>query len=169
MTTRLKEILRFLVAGGSTTAFSYGIYLMLLFASVHYLTAYVVSFVAGVFWSYFVNSRFVFGRRLTVAGFLAFPLVYVVQLAAGAGAVHLAISIIGLPAWSGPLIAVVLTLPLTYASARWIIHRTSTPPSLAGVVAPGDMPDSTGGLANGALSAHTAQPTGEGEQHTGPL
>ncbi|MEG3193617.1 GtrA family protein, partial [Lysobacter sp. D1-1-M9] len=101
--------------------------LILLYLSVTHLIAYPVSFIVGVVWSYVVNSRFVFRRRPTVRGFTAFPIVYLVQLLLGTAIVHFSITVAGIPAWAGPLIAIIITLPLTYSASRWLIRKTSPP------------------------------------------
>ncbi len=123
--SRILEIARFVVAGGSTTIFSYAIYLGLLYLGVRYVVAYPVSFVAGVFWSYFVNSWFVFKRPPTWRGLAAFPLVYIVQLLFGTATVYVAVSWLGVRPWAGPLLAIAATLPLTYVLSRWLIRKTS--------------------------------------------
>lgn len=127
MKARVREIARFLVAGGSTTVISYAIYLALLYASVTHLIAYPVSFIVGIAWSYVVNSRFVFQRRPTLRGLGAFPIVYLGQLVLGTVIVHAAITLAGFPPWAGPLLAIVATLPLTYLASRWLIAKTSPP------------------------------------------
>lgn len=131
MNQRVLEIIRFVVGGGSTTVFSYAVYLALLQLSLAYMIAYPISFAAGVIWSYFVNSWFVFKRRPTIRGLIAFPIVYLVQLVLGTAVVYVAVSRIGLPAWAGPLVAIAATLPLTYVFSRLIITRTSTSSSAA--------------------------------------
>lgn len=126
MKFRALEITRFIVAGGSTTVFSYAVYLGLLHLSIAYIVAYPISFLAGIIWSYCVNTRYVFRRRPTLRGLMAFPLVYTAQLALGTAVVYIAVSALGVPAWSGPLLAIAATLPLTYVMSRWIIGRTSS-------------------------------------------
>lgn len=123
--TRAAEIARFVVAGGSTTIFSYAIYLGLLHLGVRYVVAYPVSFVAGVLWSYFINSWFVFKRPPTWRGLAAFPLIYAVQLVFGTATVYVAVSLFDVPPWAGPLLAIAATLPLTYVLSRWVIRKTS--------------------------------------------
>ena len=101
--------LRFLLAGGSTTAFSYFLYVM------------------GIAWSYSVNTVWVFRRRWTWRGLLAFPLVYVVQAGLSFVIFVLLIDRWSLPELLAPLATIVLMLPLTYLLGRAVIHRTSPP------------------------------------------
>ena len=115
---------RFLLAGGSTTAFSYGLYALLLL-SLHPKPAYALSYALGIVWSYSVNTVWVFRRKWTWRGLLSFPLVYVVQ----AGLSYLLFVLLldrwSLPALAAPLVTIVLMLPLTYVLGRFVIHRTS--------------------------------------------
>ncbi|MEO7013310.1 MAG: GtrA family protein [Dokdonella sp.] len=113
-------IVRFLLGGASTTAFSYAVYLLLLLW-LPYLVAYSVAFVAGVAWSYFANTLFVFRRRPTITRALAFPIVYLAQYLAGSLLLVVLIDYARVPETFAPLVVVVLTLPLTYVLSRWVI------------------------------------------------
>ena len=118
--------LRFLLAGGSTTAFSYFLYALFLLG-MGAKTAYALSYVMGIAWSYSVNTVWVFRRRWTWRGLLAFPLVYVVQAGLSFVIFVLLIDRWSLPELLAPLATIVLMLPLTYLLGRAVIHRTSPP------------------------------------------
>lgn len=137
---RLSKILsweksRYLVAGGSTTGFTYLLYALLLLR-MDAKPAYALSYVLGIVWSYFVNTVWVFRRKWTWRGLMSFPLVYLVQ----AGLSYLLFVLLldhwSLPALAAPLVTIVLMLPLTYLLGRFVIHRTSPPLSQP----PGDSP-----------------------------
>lgn len=115
---------RFLLAGASTTAFSYAVYfaLLQLFAP---KPAYAVAYVAGIGWSYVATARWVFGRRPTWRGLFAFPLVYAAQAVLSFGLFVLLIDWAGLHPLVAPLATVVLALPLTYVLGRAVVQRTS--------------------------------------------
>jgi putative flippase GtrA len=57
------RILRFLIVGGVSTAFSYGLYAFLLFLGVNYAVANLVALVTGILFSFKMQGRFVFGNR----------------------------------------------------------------------------------------------------------
>jgi len=117
---------RFVLAGGSTTAFSYLLYWGLL----QVLTpkpAYALAYVAGIGWSYIVTSAWVFRRAPTWRGLAAFPLVYAVQAAVSFGVFVLLIDLAGLPPLLAPLATVILAMPLTYLLGRAVVNRTSPP------------------------------------------
>ncbi len=120
---RLFEIARFLFAGTATTVFSYAIYLALLFV-LPYMVAYVISFAAGIVFSYFINTYFVFSRRFNWQSFLRFPLVYAAQLAINLGIVWLSVDRFGIRKEWAPLIAVAISIPVTYLMSRAIIKNS---------------------------------------------
>lgn len=126
---------RFILAGGSTTAFSYLLYaLLLMFLDPK--PAYALSYAIGILWSYSVNTLWVFRRTWTWRGLMSFPLVYLVQ----AGLSYLVFVLLldrwSLSALAAPLVTIVLMLPLTYLLGRFVILRTSPPLSHP----PGDFP-----------------------------
>lgn len=119
---RGREILRFLAGGASTTAVSYAAYLLLL-TRLSYVTAYAIAYAVGVAWSYFANTWFVFRERASLSRALAFPLVYAAQYLLGSLVLFALVDGLHVPAAFGPLLVVILTLPLTYVLSRRIIVR----------------------------------------------
>ncbi|HEY6943234.1 GtrA family protein [Dokdonella sp.] len=117
-------MLRFLAGGASTTAVSYAVYLGLL-ARMPYVAAYSIAYAVGIAWSYFANTWFVFRERASIGRALAFPLVYLVQYLVGSLLLFVLVDGLHVPAAFGPLVVVVLTLPLTYLLSRRIIVRGS--------------------------------------------
>lgn len=59
----VSRVLRFLGAGIVNTAFGYGVFAVLVLASVHPQVALVAQFGLGVIWNYSIHARFVFGVR----------------------------------------------------------------------------------------------------------
>lgn len=53
-------IVRFLVVGGISTLFSYGVYALLLFCGLNYAIANLAALVAGILFSFKTQGRFVF-------------------------------------------------------------------------------------------------------------
>jgi putative flippase GtrA len=111
------SIPRFLVAGAANTGLTYLAYLLLLQVTV-YRVAYSIAFVIGILASYLLNARFVFRRPASWRSFLQFPLIYAVQYLLGLLLVSLFIEWLGLTAWVAPLVALTLTIPLTYWLSR---------------------------------------------------
>jgi putative flippase GtrA len=118
------EKLRFLIAGATTTAFSYLLYLLLLLWLAP-MPAYVAAYVAGIVWAYSVNSLWVFGGRWTWAGLAAYPLVYAVQAVVSFSIFAVLIAKLHLPPAVAPLIAIAILLPINYVLGKRIIYHTS--------------------------------------------
>ncbi len=114
----------FLLGGLVNTGFSYAVYLLLnLYLS--YQVAYFLAYVAGVVFSYVVNSLLVFGVPLTWQRFLAFPLVYVVQYVSGALMLSLLVEMLGISKTWAPLVVTVALLPLTYLLSKLLLLRNT--------------------------------------------
>lgn len=114
--------LRFLIAGGSTTAASYALYLGLLALDLRAMPAYVVSYLAGIAWSYAINVLWVFRSRPHWRSFIRYPLVYVMQAAASILLFPLLLKL-GVARWAAPLVVTVVMLPATYLISRAIVRR----------------------------------------------
>jgi putative flippase GtrA len=110
---------RFLVAGLVNTGVTYALYLLLL-RLVAYRTAFSIAFVAGIALSYALNARFVFRRPATWASLVRFPLVYLAQYFGGLALVSMSVEWLAVPTWLAPIVALVVTIPLTYSLSRMI-------------------------------------------------
>ncbi len=121
-----RESLRYLIAGGFNTAATYAAYLLLL-PLMGYAAAYTVTYIAGIFLSYFLSARFVFRRPLNWRQALQYPLVYGVQYVLGIGFTALLVEGMEIDAAIAPAFVIVLTLPFTFVLSRWIIKRKADP------------------------------------------
>ena len=117
----LREKVRFVVAGGSTTLFSYALYAGLLFIDCPAGIAYAVAYVAGIAWSYVINSTWVFKTPMSIRGFLRFPLVYVIQAAASFALFHLLHKFMHVDTLLVPLLIAAVMIPLTYVVTRFLL------------------------------------------------
>ena len=111
------SIPRFLVAGVFNTALTYVVYVMLLHV-VSYPVAFTLAYVAGILVSYALSARFVFRRQASWRSFLRFPFVYLAQYLAGLLLVSLLVEWLAVPAWIAPIVALLVTIPLTYVLSR---------------------------------------------------
>lgn len=118
------EKVRFLVAGASTTAFSYAIYLLLL-QLLQPTPAYGVAYVAGIIWAYAINSVWVFRGAWSWRGLAAYPLVYLVQAVLSIMVFEVFRRHLPLPVELLPLVLIAVMLPVTYLLGRAIVRRTS--------------------------------------------
>ena len=115
-----KRFIVFIVFGGINTALTYGLYLGLLLV-VPYAIAYSLTFVAGIFLSYWLNATFVFRQPLRLKAALQYPAVYALQYIAGMIILYVGIEIFHISKAIAPLAAVALTIPLTYVCSRILI------------------------------------------------
>jgi putative flippase GtrA len=117
---------RYLAAGLLNTALTYVIYVLLLRIA-PYRIAFTVAFVLGILLSYALNARFVFARRAQWRSFVRFPLVYVGQYVAGLLLVSLLVEWAGIDSRVAPLVALAVTIPLTYLLTRAVFIGKETP------------------------------------------
>ena len=103
---------------------SYAIYLILL-RWIPYAFAYGVAYAAGIVWSYFSNTIFVFRHRPSIRRAALFPLVYVAQYLLGTALMFLLVEALHVPEKLAPLGVIALTIPLTYLLSRRIITGRS--------------------------------------------
>lgn len=111
------RIPRFLAAGVINTVLTYVLYILLLQVT-PYRVAFTIAFVLGILLSYALNARFVFARPAAWGSFLRFPFVYLGQYLAGLVIVSLLVDRLGVDARLAPLLALIVTIPLTYVLTR---------------------------------------------------
>lgn len=110
-------VVRFLLGGGLNTALTYLLYLALLLIF-EYWAAYTISYVFGIVLSYLINRKLVFRTAHSWTSALLFPAIYIVQYLLGLAVVHVWVKILDLPAPLAPLVAVAVTLPVTFVLSR---------------------------------------------------
>jgi len=88
-----------------------------------YQIAYLISYSIGILCSYLMNALFVFRRYLSLKTFLRFPLVYVVQYLASAILLEILVRWAGLSTMVAPIVAIVVTVPLTFLASRAIFRQ----------------------------------------------
>lgn len=116
------ESAKFLVCGALNTALTYAIYYCLQLI-LSYQIAYASAYVAGIVFSYWLNSTFVFKTPMTWRGLLAYPVVYLVQYLLSAVLLGLLVEQLDLPKELAPLVVIVISIPLTFVMTRWILRR----------------------------------------------
>jgi putative flippase GtrA len=120
-----REGIRFLIAGALNTALGYGIYCALLLL-LPYAAAYTLSYVTGIFLAYVLNTRFVFRTAMSFRTALQFPLVYVVQYAAGILLLTLFVSGLALHPRVAALLVVCCSVPLSFVLNRFVLKPSRT-------------------------------------------
>ncbi|WP_285373334.1 GtrA family protein [Pseudomonas sp. lyk4-TYG-107] len=127
MTNLLKRLhefsfARFLASGAFNTLATYALYLMLL-NIINYKASYTITYIFGIFLSYFLNRHFVFKSTTGSRSILLYPLVYLAQYLASMGILWLWIDHLHFNEKVAPLIAVIITIPLTYLLSKAIFTK----------------------------------------------
>ncbi|MDQ6765250.1 MAG: GtrA family protein [Verrucomicrobiota bacterium] len=117
-----RSFVRFVLFGVVNALTTYALYLALL-RVVSYAAAYTVSYVAGIFISYYLNSRFVFKERLDPVKALQYPLVYVAQYCLGITLLYVFVKVAHFDQRIAPVLVLVASIPLTYSLSKLLIKR----------------------------------------------
>jgi len=108
------------MVGALNTGLSYLAYLVLL-QWISYRWAYSLSYVAGIFLSFVLNSRFVFRVPLCWRNLVRYPVVYVVQYLLGYGVLYVAVGLAGLDSRLGPAVVLAVTVPVSFLLSRQVL------------------------------------------------
>lgn len=120
------SFLRFLISGGVNTVATYTVYLLLI-RVIGYKVGYTIAYVFGIALAFVINRVFVFRIHQGWRSMLLFPLVYLVQYL---------VSLLTLWIWVeqfhqakelGPIIAVLVTVPLTFVLSRFVFQGRRSP------------------------------------------
>jgi putative flippase GtrA len=90
---------------------------------VSYGIAYTCAFVSGIFISYALNALFVFRSGFTTHSFIRFPMVYLVQYFTGLVLVSTLIAKFKISARIAPVIAIMITVPLTFILLKTVFFK----------------------------------------------
>jgi putative flippase GtrA len=112
----------FLAVGGVNTLLSLLLYEGLILF-IPYWLAYALSFLVGIAFLLFANSRLVFGRPVTVVSAASFVAYYLVTYAAGFAIVMVQVEALGVPAGIAPLFAIAVTAPINFIGSRFVLGR----------------------------------------------
>ena len=117
-----REFARFLLAGAINTALTYVMFLFLI-KSLGYLLAYSVIFCLGIALSYFLNVYLVFKKRSSLASFILFPIVYVIQYCLGAVVLWFLVDRAGIAPSLAMIGVIVTTIPVTFLASRFVLKN----------------------------------------------
>ncbi len=136
---RWGELVRFGLIGLVNTGIYYAGF-RLLHLALPYLAAHLIAFAVGVVVSFFLNCRFTFHVRPTLARFVRFPLANLTTLVVMTVAVSGLVEVLRVEPDVAALVAAIATVPITFVVSRLLVvgHlRRSTPePAEADGVSP---------------------------------
>ncbi|MGY2438960.1 GtrA family protein [Pseudomonas sp. SDO52101_S400] len=118
----LVDLVKFVIGGGINTAFTYALYFGLQ-VILPYQIAYALAFAVGIVFSYWFNSTIVFNTPVSWKGFMAFPLVYLIQYLLSAIILGFVVELLGINQLFAPLIVILITVPITFLLTRWLLRR----------------------------------------------
>lgn len=127
---KLQQFVKFGIVGLSNTLISYVVYVVLVFWNVYYLVASLIGFVVSVLNAYYWNSKYVFQ---TDAGELRVwwkTLLKTFASYAGTGLIVsnillvLWVEVLHFPEMIGPLINLLLTIPLNFVLNKYWAYKT---------------------------------------------
>lgn len=115
------ELLRFVLSGGVNTLLTYALYLVLLNVW-PYTLAYTVTYLIGIYTSYYLNCVVVFRSEPKWRTALEYPVVYLFQYLLGVLLLYVLVDLLGLNNKVAPLVVIVLSIPMTFWMSRRIIR-----------------------------------------------
>jgi putative flippase GtrA len=116
------EIARFLLSGGLNTALTYGIYLLVLLV-LPYKTSYTISFISGIGIAYALNRFYVFKGHQGIKSIAFLPIIYLIQYLFSLLIVWVWVEQIGYDQRAAPLIAITITIPLTFILSKLVFSK----------------------------------------------
>lgn len=115
------EFARFVLVGLINTGIYYGVYTLLLYSGLFYISAHFGGFITAFIFSYFLNCRFVYRVRPTLLKFFKFPLTQIINMGMQTLLLYLLVDQLGWNEMLAPLPVLIITVPITYSITRWVL------------------------------------------------
>ena len=112
------RLTRYIVAGSANTFITYFLYLILLIF-LEYIPAYIIAYVSGIIFSYFLNTKYVFKKNPSWRTFLRFPVAPLFQFASANLLLFFLVEFFKIKPAIAPLFVIAAVVPFTYL----ITHR----------------------------------------------
>ena len=104
---------KYIIGGVFNTLITYLVYIFLLIFS-SYLIAFTASFLLGIIFSYFINSRLVFERNLDFKGALVYPIFYLFYYILNFGFLYFFVEVASFPEEIGPILVLPIIVPIMF-------------------------------------------------------
>lgn len=119
-----REFLRFIIIGVVNTINYYVVYLLLhLVFNVYYMAAHITAFIVSLVVSFFLNTYFTFKVKPTWGKFLKFPITQLFNFSVTSLFVFVFTELFHVDSKITPLLAVFITVPMTYVVTRKILKK----------------------------------------------
>lgn len=119
--------MRFLASGAANTIITFVLYLVLM-NWISYRLSYTIAFCMGIVLAYFFNRFYVFLKPGGQLAPLWVTLIYALQYAVGLGVVTVWVQWLGGAQQLAPLVAVTVSLPITFALNSFVFRRAENVP-----------------------------------------
>ena len=122
------QFVKFGLVGLSNTALTYILYAVFVTLGLHYQLSNMLSYVAGIFNSYYWNNKYVFeeeeGKKRNHVKALAKVFAsYAVSFCVGAVLLFVWVDLLGISRYLGPVINLLITIPLNFILNKlWAFH-----------------------------------------------
>jgi len=90
--------------------------------AIGYQIAFFIAYTAGVVFSFYLNSIYVFRVATTWASFLRFPIVYIAQYICSALLLNFLVVDYMIDKLYAPILVSVITLPITYIISKFVLN-----------------------------------------------
>ena len=114
------EVLRFLFTGTLNTAASWMVYWLFNWF-LPYSLAYGIAYVFGIFFTYYLNTRWVFKVPMHWKTLLQFPLIYFVRFGVDLALLTSLIKFAHCPENLAPILTLTITTPLSFVMSRFVL------------------------------------------------
>ncbi|CAM3574284.1 GtrA-like protein [Vibrio aerogenes CECT 7868] len=114
---------RFLIAGVMNTLFSYLVFILLYWLFPNYISASVISYLAGMMMSFFLNRNFVFQATAQRGQLPGFILVNMAALGCSVVALHLQVQLLYLPVYVAQVIATGVSMLINFGGYKMVFTR----------------------------------------------
>ncbi|WP_169083624.1 GtrA family protein [Paenibacillus sp. PL91] len=119
---RSKVVIKFGMVGLLNTLITYILYLVLL-DHYPYVISYSVSYVAGIFISYFFNTLFVFKQPISLKNLLKFPIIYLVQYLLNLLLMFILVDTLNINEKFSLIISIIVTFPITFILSKYVLKN----------------------------------------------
>lgn len=123
ITHNFGSFIRFAVVGVINTINYYAIYLLLMYLDIVYLISHSAAFIISMVGSYFLNCYFTYKTKPTLKKFLQFPLTYVVNYTVSTSSLFIFVDLFKMNEFIAPFISMLLPIPFTYLTSKWILTK----------------------------------------------
>lgn len=111
---------RYLIVAGINTLVCYLLYLLLLNV-VSFNIAYSIDYIFGIFFSYYLQLKFVFKEKSTLRKLLLFPTTYIVQYLLGLITINIAVKHFSIAEQYALIFAILIPIPIMYFLSKKVL------------------------------------------------